>query len=335
MGCLKLTYHQSTEPKLISSKKVLTSKKSVLKARSYFLFGLKHKGYNNVVSSNGNSVAQKFKYNGKEIDEDLGLNLYDYEARNYQADLGRFMQIDPLAEISQRQFSPYHYVKNNPVKFVDPDGMIWKDQEEADRFIEKVKNRLKSVTGKIAKLQYKLDNGDLSDKKKAKLKKRIDGLTSRTESLKGTISDVVALGADKDHVFDLVSNSGDTNHVKEGKDGVISIQGSTDALHVHEIKHVALALKSRNGLKFNSQNLLKPVSGNGLKDEILGYRAQYGYEPSSLPGSVSNMSGIDLKYIGNLRKDDGTLVYPIINRIWKQKQKRIKNSKKQKKQNKN
>ncbi|MDB4192538.1 RHS repeat-associated core domain-containing protein, partial [Flavobacteriaceae bacterium] len=89
-------------------------------------FGLKHKGYNNTISSNGNSVAQRWKFGGKEYSEELGINTYDFGARNYNPDLGRWSNIDPLADVEkQLHASPYAYANNNPIYYIDPDGRIW------------------------------------------------------------------------------------------------------------------------------------------------------------------------------------------------------------------
>ena len=68
----------------------------------------------------GNSYNEvgdtEYTYTGKQKDN---TGLFYYGARYYDADLGRFTQIDPILNPSE---SPYAYVKNNPMKFIDPTG---------------------------------------------------------------------------------------------------------------------------------------------------------------------------------------------------------------------
>ena len=94
------------------------TKNEILEESNYYPFGLKHEP-NAVINKQPN---YKYKYNGKELQDELGLNMYDYGARNYDPALGRWMNIDPKAETSRR-WSPYNYCYNNPLRFIDPDGM--------------------------------------------------------------------------------------------------------------------------------------------------------------------------------------------------------------------
>ena len=61
------------------------------------------------------------KVNGKELDRMHGLDTYDYGARQYDPILARWDRVDPVAERKPWQ-SPYVYGRNNPVRYIDPDG---------------------------------------------------------------------------------------------------------------------------------------------------------------------------------------------------------------------
>lgn len=94
----------------------------IVEENNYYPFGLKHIGYNGFVSTEGNDAAQRWKFGGKEYQQDMDINWYDVTARNYDPALGRWMNIDPLAD-QMRRHSPYNYAFDNPIYFIDADGM--------------------------------------------------------------------------------------------------------------------------------------------------------------------------------------------------------------------
>ena len=107
----------------------------------YYAFGMNHIG--TVKSLLGG--YQNYKYNGKELQE---TGMYDYGARFYMPDIGRWGVVDPLAE-QYRRHSIYNYAVNNPIRFIDPDGRGVNDIiiTGSAAAIEKYKNEVTKGTG--------------------------------------------------------------------------------------------------------------------------------------------------------------------------------------------
>ncbi len=99
---------------------------SIVEEHNYYPFGLQHRGYNDANGARGSDFANNYMFGGKELqDEAVGSNridYYDFGSRNYDPAIGRWMNLDPLAELMRRH-SPYNYAFNNPLRFTDPEGM--------------------------------------------------------------------------------------------------------------------------------------------------------------------------------------------------------------------
>jgi RHS repeat-associated protein len=136
---------------------------SILEEDHYYPYGLKHNGYSSShlvfdKEDEGTGIiltpvnpflgdTHKYKFGGKEYQEEFDINTYDFGARNYDPALGRWMNIDPLAEMMRRH-SPYNYAFDNPVYFIDPDGMAptgpWPIPRSVQAFGNYISNKIQS-----------------------------------------------------------------------------------------------------------------------------------------------------------------------------------------------
>ncbi|MBD3582197.1 DUF6443 domain-containing protein [Flavobacterium selenitireducens] len=126
-----------------------TGEVKILEENNYYPFGLKHNNYNMSRSAYIDGVGVgpctdcpksfNYKYNGKEWQDELGINFYDFGFRHYMPDIGRFTTMDPMADFTSYQ-SPYVVSDNNPVLNMDEDGL---------GFFNVIVNLLKRLWGAI------------------------------------------------------------------------------------------------------------------------------------------------------------------------------------------
>ena len=217
---------------------------------NYYPFGLKMKGFNNVVTGRDH----KYGFGDKEEQDELGLEWMDFHARNYDASLGRWMNIDPLAE----QFydtSPYTYVSNNPLRYDDPTGMAQEDvilrgsQADIDRTTTLIENATTGhytasvdSNGQLSLTANSISGPAMSEKGKAAVKEIQGLIMSETVTEVDIVSnDInVEVGSIKNNALDIADI--------EQFDAAGSIGRSSIGALVHELVEQKAKVKA-GGIK--------------------------------------------------------------------------------------
>jgi RHS repeat-associated protein len=276
-----------------------------------------------IAQYSSSTSIQPVKFQGKEWGASKGLNLYDFGARRYDPATGRWISQDPLAE-KYYAHSPYLFCAANPVKFVDPEGLIWDTPEEANALTERINNRIIELRVDNVLSSMLLALGGLADSESNRLKETIAYTEERIASLQKSINDISLLGSDPNNTYTLNSISGGYHYVHLAKNGNVLIDASSDAFAIHEITHVRQALQA-GGLQFNNTgSLINPGEyyysnrqnrfQNISNMEIEAYRIQHSFDESFyLP--IKRLSEINVHSVGNIRDESNNFVYPYIHSL--------------------
>jgi len=301
------------------NKTYLYSTLSLRRGQSEVFWSMNIKGLSQ--NSTDPTRPNEYLYNGKMMQDEMGLGWLDYGARFYDPVLGRWHSVDPLAEKYYSQ-STNTYVGNNPITRIDPDGRYWDDNEKDRKEANKQKEALQKRDLKLAAQQTKLNrdraalkgNKEISNERKEKgiekIDKKLNDLSTQRTEVANSQNELISLENDQSTAYHFSSESnlngfGYISHdINDKKDIRITIHfDGSFSNRSHELKHAyqvavgELIPSSTGGKKFETFGI------TALQIERNAYWRQYSVggdmPPSDSPGGDSYFS-ITEKWINDI-----------------------------------
>lgn len=262
--------------------KVIHTKSPVIESTDFYPFGLAFNNY-----QRENSLINKFKFQSQEHVDDLGLNWDSFKWRNHQPDIGRFFNIDPLAN-KYVYNSPYAFAENRVIDGRELEGLEWVKSTDAKTntttftVTMKVKNTANLPEGSmysaafgVAKQVEQSFKGTSADgKTKYDTKVSLD-FDSKIDSKKDFYLDLVPK-VEGDHpagTVGAVDKIGDTekNRIQveaspERSEAEIVRTGAHEVGHTGDLTHPGSGDKDKHGTTLEKDNLMrKSTETSGVK----------------------------------------------------------------------
>ncbi|WP_165439488.1 DUF6443 domain-containing protein [Chryseobacterium phocaeense] len=265
----------------------------------YYPFGLNH--IQGIFEGANLGSYYSYKYNGKELQE---TGMYDYGARFYMPDLGRWGVVDNKAE-KYFSLSPYHYAGNNPIMYFDIDGneftedaWIWVNRLIADINSRQAKNNVK-----ITDFESKIAAGGKAGQIK-RWKSNIADLKANNADLESVRGETATMAA-SNQIYDVIENDdlSDSSfktgafgfNYNNGKAYMVLPKNSGLAMFAHELKHGYQFETGESGSVTRDQDEKGVAFLHDKTDEVVGYQRgklfgqNDSYSTGSLPDAYKNL----------------------------------------------
>ncbi|MEY8760865.1 DUF6443 domain-containing protein [Chryseobacterium tongliaoense] len=275
----------------------------IVDSNDYYPFGMNHLKTGSAYFAQ--SSYKNYKYNGKELQE---TGMYDYGARLYMADVGRWGVIDEKAE-KYVQFSAYNYAANDPIRFIDPDGKdiiislgIY-DKWGAEQKVKYMDGKIYGQDGKggWSTTEYEGDTSKVTGiiKSLNKLKENSAGKSELIDFFSKKGNDVkIMLGKDNAYLVGL-----GTVHITDQPVSMLTTEGLKDAdpylVLGHELGHAksdAIKQKGKDDTWYQT-----PSGKNMTVDEI---------KASHIENKIRQVDGVPLRTQYNPYREDTSLLTP-------------------------
>jgi RHS repeat-associated protein len=322
-GYVYVYFSNESETQVYFDNFMLTHERSSLTEEThYYPFGLTMAGISSKALGFGNPSNKK-KFNGKEeqrqeFSDGSGLELYDFHARNYDAQIGRWHNIDPLADQTP-SVSPFVFVMNNPIMLIDPDGRtISGDTAMVSKLESAAGNIKKSEEATQARLQKRIDKRDAKGKNTDRLQGKMADSKARLNEVNGLLSDIGTL---RSSTQDYYINSNYTPPVGSGISGETNYNPTTGSIDVnisasyglaglaHELTH---AYQYDQGLTDFNRNGVDRGYLHDITDEQAAYRRQFAINGGL--GGINHMWQITDNWVRGLNAQYQTLPAFDVNR---------------------
>lgn len=125
--------NESNQNVFFDNLQVIHTRGPLVETNEYYPFGLLASGisYKAALTLENNYKFSSNELQAGEFAAGTGLEFYDFNARMYDAQIGRFMAIDPLSD-NMPEWSPYSFAYNNPIRYGDPNGLEPEDDHQND-----------------------------------------------------------------------------------------------------------------------------------------------------------------------------------------------------------